>query len=131
MLRYHGAVERLRVVACVLLLSLAAGPMVLDRCLISCHDQPAAAAAPPCHQQPAVSDAPSIRGVGACDHDHESLVADSSNDSKVGPTAPVAAASRPVSPVTDASDRTSSRLVSASASSSPPSRSPVRVPLRV
>jgi hypothetical protein len=79
-------VKGLRVVALMLVTALVGGPTLLDRCLISCHDDPGASV-PTCHehadlQSPAVS----IHGVEACGHDHDGLPADTLTDSRTGKT---------------------------------------------
>ena len=95
--RYHRAVRRARALALLLAALVAAGPVLLDRCLISCHDELSSeSAVPSCHEHVAEGNAPSVHGVSACGHDHEALPADTVIDGRV-------AGQRHVSPVAVAS----------------------------
>ena len=73
----------LRIETLMLVTALGAGPALLDRCLISCHDDsPSDSAVPTCHEHAATSTAPSVHGVQACGHDHDGLPADTIGDSR-------------------------------------------------
>jgi hypothetical protein len=77
------SVKGLRVVTLLLTLAMAAGPTLLDRCLVSCHDEAASASAvPACHEHAQVSGQLSIHGIADCGHDHEGLPADSVSDTR-------------------------------------------------
>jgi hypothetical protein len=78
-----ASVKGLRVVTLLVTLAMAAGPTLLDRCLVSCHDEAASAAAvPACHEHAQASDQLSIHGIADCGHDHEGLPADSVSDTR-------------------------------------------------
>jgi hypothetical protein len=79
--------------ALLLAVVLAGGPTLLDRCLISCHDEPASqSTVPPCHEHQASDDGLSVYGVSACGHDHESLPADTTaSDARVSSVRSLAA----------------------------------------
>jgi hypothetical protein len=80
-------VKVLRSVAVMLMTGLVAGPALLDRCLISCHDDSASeSAVPTCHEHAQASMASSIHGVEACGHDHDGLPADTITDTRAAKT---------------------------------------------
>jgi hypothetical protein len=82
--RYHRFVTGIRVVAFLMAFFVAAGPALLDRCLISCHDEPSSGSAvPPCHESVPETRTVSIHGLSACGHDHEALPADTIADGRV------------------------------------------------
>jgi hypothetical protein len=77
------SVKRLRVVTLLLALAMAAGPTLLDRCLVRCHGEAASASAvPACHQHAQASGQLSIHGTADCSHDHDGLPADSVSDAR-------------------------------------------------
>ena len=76
----------LRVVTLLLTVAIAAGPALLDRCLVSCHDEAGATSAVPAcheHEQTSASGQLSIYGTAECAHDHEGLPADSVSDTRL------------------------------------------------
>jgi len=67
----------------LLITTLAAGPTLLDRCLISCHDESKSAAVPECHEHVAqAGDGLSVHAVDACGHDHDGSPADTLTDAR-------------------------------------------------
>lgn len=108
--------------------------MVLDRCLVTCHDEsPAQAAVPPCHEHAAtgLTASASLHGVGACGHDHDTLDAERVGDMRAGSTlhfslvalVPAARVSVPPS----ARQRSERR----SEASPPPAQLTIDLPLRI
>jgi len=68
------------VLTLLLIAAVAAGPSLLDRCLISCHDESNGADPPACHEHASDVDGLSVRGVDACVHDHDGSPADTLTD---------------------------------------------------
>jgi len=87
-----------RLVTVMLVIALVAGPTLLDRCLISCHDEPASdSAVPTCHEHAEPASATvSIHAVEACGHDHDGLPADTLTDSRSGKSRSVLVSLGPV-----------------------------------
>ncbi|MGC4083444.1 MAG: hypothetical protein QM736_15370 [Vicinamibacterales bacterium] len=83
-MRYDRRVPSFRSIAVFLLLAFVSSPALLDRCLVSCHDEtPSQTAVPPCHDVGhRAQTGPDMRGVGGCGHDHASLDADRTPDSR-------------------------------------------------
>jgi len=78
-----GAVRAVRLLTLLLVATIAAGPTLLDRCLISCHDESKSDAAPACHEHAAQpSDGLSVHAVDACGHDHDGSPADTVTDAR-------------------------------------------------
>ncbi|HUR35615.1 MAG TPA: hypothetical protein VM032_17550 [Vicinamibacterales bacterium] len=70
-----------RFVALLLSIGIAAGPGLLDRCLISCHDQGTTAAdEPSCHEHAVSGQDTSWHGLTACDHGHDPQPVDAVGD---------------------------------------------------
>ena len=64
----------------LLVAAVAAGPTLLDRCLISCHDESKGAAVPSCHEHASEGDGLSLQRVAACGHAHDGSPADTVTD---------------------------------------------------
>jgi len=80
------SVKVLRIVTLLLTVAIAAGPALLDHCLVSCHDESGSTSAvPECHEheQASARDQLSIYGTAECAHDHEGLPADSVSDTRL------------------------------------------------
>ena len=81
--RYHRAVRAVRLLTLLLVATIAAGPTLLDRCLISCHDESKSDAVPACHEHVAQpGDGLSVHAVDACGHDHDGSPADTVTDAR-------------------------------------------------
>ena len=72
----------LRVLTLLLVAAVAAGPTLLDRCLISCHDESKGDAVPTCHEHASDAGGLSVHGVDACGHDHDGSPADTLTDAR-------------------------------------------------
>jgi len=73
-------VRAVRILRLLLAVTIAAGPTLLDRCLISCHDDSTSGAVPACHEHTSSDEVLSIHGVEACGHDHDGSPADTLTD---------------------------------------------------
>lgn len=80
--RYHRTVRAVRLLTLLLAMTIAAGPTLLDRCLISCHDESTSEAVPACHEHASPGDGLAIHGVEACGHDHDGSPADTVTDAR-------------------------------------------------